>query len=139
MNNSNTALTGIQAASKILNITPPEVYFASGSDFPNPEISSIYRHKDNEIIFDEDWIHRRNQLEILVTAFHETRKNIAVTKTDGKDKFVYFFEKTETYSDEYYFHGRYKYLSHTLVQNGNPNHKYDIIFKLLYVDRPIIK
>jgi len=68
-----TALIGIQAASKILNITPPKVYFASDSDFPNTEISSIYRHKNNEIIFNEDWINRSNELEILVTAFHETR------------------------------------------------------------------
>ena len=58
MNNTDTALIGIQAASKILNITPPEVYFASGSDFPNPEISSIYRHKENEIIFNEDLFYR---------------------------------------------------------------------------------
>jgi len=71
--NIQTVLVGIQAASKILNITPPEVYFANSSDFPNPEISSIYRHKDNEIIFNEDWINRSNELEILVTAFHETR------------------------------------------------------------------
>jgi len=49
------------------------VYFAIGSDFPNPEISSIYRHKDNEILFNEDWINRSNELEILVTAFNETR------------------------------------------------------------------
>ena len=71
MSNINTALIGIQAASKILNITPPDVYFAS--DFPNPEISSIYRHEDNEIIFNEHWINRSNELEILVIAFHETR------------------------------------------------------------------
>jgi hypothetical protein len=45
----------------------------SSNDFPNPEISSIYRHKDNEIIFNEDWNNRSNELEILVTAFHETR------------------------------------------------------------------
>jgi hypothetical protein len=74
MNSIETTLIVIQAASKILNITPPEVYFASGSDFPNPEISSIYRHKDNGIIFNEDWINGSNELEILVTAFHETRQ-----------------------------------------------------------------
>ena len=73
MRNTETALVGIQAASKILNITPQKVYFTRGSDFPNPEISSIYRHKDNEIIFNKDWIKRSNELEILVTAFHETR------------------------------------------------------------------
>jgi len=66
-----TALIGVQAASKILNITSLEVYFASGSDFPNPEISSIYRLKDNEIIFNEHWINRSGELEILVNAFHE--------------------------------------------------------------------
>jgi hypothetical protein len=46
--------TGICISSKILNIIPPEVYFAIGNDFSNPEISSIFRHKDNEIIFNED-------------------------------------------------------------------------------------
>lgn len=71
--NIQTALIGIHAASKILNITPPEVYFARSSDFPNPEISSIYIHKDNEIIFNEDWINKSNELQILMTAFHETR------------------------------------------------------------------
>ena len=71
--NFKIAVSAVNKCSQLLNITPPEVYFASGSDFPNPEISSIYRHKDNEIIFNEDWINRSNELEILVTAFHETR------------------------------------------------------------------
>jgi len=39
-----------QAASKILNITPLEVHFASGSDYLNSAISSIYRHIDIETI-----------------------------------------------------------------------------------------
>jgi hypothetical protein len=73
MNNINTALIGIQEASKILNIPLPEVFFTSSSNFPNPEISSIYRYKDNEIIFNEDRINRSNELEIMITALHETR------------------------------------------------------------------
>ena len=73
MSDIETALLSVQETSKILNITPPKVYFASGNDFPNPEISSIYRHKDNEIIFNEDWINRSNELEVLVTPFHESR------------------------------------------------------------------
>lgn len=40
---------------------------------PNPEISSIYRYKNNEIIFNEDWVNRSNELEIMITALHETR------------------------------------------------------------------
>jgi hypothetical protein len=73
MNNSFTALIGIQAASKILNIPLPEIFFARGNDFPNPEISCIYRYKDNEIKFNEDWVNRSNELEIMITALHETR------------------------------------------------------------------
>jgi hypothetical protein len=71
MSNSKTALIGIQAASKILNITPPEVYFAS--DFPNQEISSIYRYKENIIIFNEGWVNRSHEVGVIITAFHETR------------------------------------------------------------------
>jgi hypothetical protein len=73
MNGTESVLIGVQTASKISSITPLKVYFANVSGFPNPEISSIYRHIDNEIIFNEDWINRSNELEILVTAFHEAR------------------------------------------------------------------
>ena len=59
-NKIDIALLGIQTASKILNIPLPEVFFTSSSNFPNPEISSIYRYKDNEIIFNEDWMNRSN-------------------------------------------------------------------------------
>ena len=69
----------------------------------------------------------------------ETRKNVAVTITDGKEKFVYFFEKTGIYTKEFFFHGRYKYIGHELIQNSNPSHENEILFHLLYVDRPIIK
>ncbi|MDI6453690.1 hypothetical protein [Peloplasma aerotolerans] len=67
------ALLFIQTATKIINIPLPEVFFASSSNFPNPEISSIYRYKNNEIIFNEDWVNRSNELEIMITALHETR------------------------------------------------------------------
>jgi hypothetical protein len=69
----NIALKGVRKASNILNITPPEVYFANGFDFPNPKISSIYRYKENMIIFNEDWVNRSHQVEVIITAFHETR------------------------------------------------------------------
>ncbi|BCR35182.1 hypothetical protein [Mariniplasma anaerobium] len=86
MNKYETVLLGIEAASKTLNITPPEVYFASGSDFPNLEISSIYRHKDNEIIVNEDWINRSSELEIIITALHETRHAYQKYCIDTKSK-----------------------------------------------------
>lgn len=70
---TNIAIRLIEISSKILNIPLPEVFFASSSNFPNPEISSIYRYRDNEIIFNEDWVNRSNELEIMITALHETR------------------------------------------------------------------
>jgi hypothetical protein len=69
----------------------------------------------------------------------ETRKNIAVTKTDGKETFVYFFEKTRFLSNEFFFHGRYKYLSHELIPSINPEHKEEILFHLLFVDKPVLR
>jgi hypothetical protein len=73
MNNIDTILMGIEAASKILDLPLPKVYFARGMEFPNPEISSIYKHKDNEIFLNEDWVLKSNHPELMVTAFHETR------------------------------------------------------------------
>lgn len=70
--------------------------------------------------------------------YAETRKNIAVTKTDGKTRFVYFFEKTEEYSDEYFFHGRYKYVDYKHIKPEDPEKKYVLIFHLAFVDSPII-
>ncbi len=72
-NNLLVALICIEAATEILNIPLSEIFFASSTSFPYPEISSIYRHKDNEIIFNEDWVNRSNELEIMITALHETR------------------------------------------------------------------
>lgn len=69
----------------------------------------------------------------------ESRKNIAVTKTDGVDKFVYFFEKTGFRSKEYYFHGRYKYMNSHLKENPDIKRPKDIIFHLIFVDRPVLK
>ncbi len=67
---------------------------------------------------------------------YETRKNIAVTETDGIGTFVYFFEKTNKYINQYYYHGRYKFITHYMVTSHNPNHKDgEIVFKLQYVDR----
>lgn len=70
----------------------------------------------------------------------ETKKNFAVTRTDGITKFVYFFEKTRDKSDDYFFHGRYKYISYKFIESNNPDHiDGEILFHLLFVDRPNLK
>lgn len=69
----------------------------------------------------------------------ETRKNFFVTKTDGIVTFVYFFEKTCLYSKEYFFHGRYKYIGHEMIESIDSEHDKEILFHLLFVDRPAIE
>lgn len=69
----------------------------------------------------------------------ETRKNRAVIKTDGKEKFVYFFEKVNFNSNQYFFHGRYKYIRHELIRSIDPNHREEILFHLSFVDKPVLE
>ncbi|HAX03007.1 MAG: hypothetical protein A2Y45_06200 [Tenericutes bacterium GWC2_34_14] len=66
----------------------------------------------------------------------ETQKNSAVTLVNGKTNFIYFFEKIHEDSDFFYFHGRYKYLRYEIVKSYNPEHKEEILFHLLFVDKP---
>ena len=73
MNKSHIALYGIQAASKILQIKEPSIYFNNSTDFSNPNISSFYHKSTNSIVFNEDWAAQVDELEIIVTCFHETR------------------------------------------------------------------
>lgn len=64
---------GVQAASKILQIKEPNIYFNKSSDFSNPNISSFYHKSTHSIVFNEDWAAQVDELEIIVTCFHETR------------------------------------------------------------------
>lgn len=68
-----TVLKGVEIASEILNIKAPEVYFNPCTDFPNPNVSSMYLKSRNAIVFNNKWLESANELEILTTCFHETR------------------------------------------------------------------
>ncbi len=67
------ASIGVQAASKILQIKEPSIYFNKSTDFSNPNISSFYHKSTHSIVFNEDWAAQVDELEIIVTCFHETR------------------------------------------------------------------
>jgi hypothetical protein len=64
---------GVQAASRILQIKEPNIYFNKSTDFSNQNISSFYHKSTNSIVFNEDWATQVDELEIIVTCFHETR------------------------------------------------------------------
>jgi hypothetical protein len=72
----------------------------------------------------------------LYIGSYETRKNITLKETDGVERFIYFFERIYTSSKEYYFHGRYKYMDHEMVKSNNPEREEEILFRMLFVDRP---
>ena len=69
----NTAIQAVYDASITLKIIKPQVHFAEAVDFPNPEITSVYSRSKNYIIFNEDWVYKSSDHEILISAFHETR------------------------------------------------------------------
>lgn len=76
MNNIEIALKGIKIASNLLNILDipePSIYFASSNELPNNEVTAVFRHKNYEIIFNEDWLTKVPWIEVMVTCFHECR------------------------------------------------------------------
>lgn len=73
MNNLEIALKGIKVASNILDITELSIYFANSNELPNNEVTAVFRYKDYEIIFNEDWLTEVPWIEVMVTCFHECR------------------------------------------------------------------
>lgn len=73
MNNEKVIFSGVQIVSKLLNFPTPELYIIKETKLPNKEITGIYSFKNNEIIFNENWINRSEWIEILITVFHEMR------------------------------------------------------------------
>src|SRR5690554_3329598 len=73
MNNFEVALKGIKIASNILDIPELSIYFASTNVLFNNEVIAVFRHKNYEIIFNEDWLTKVPWIEVMVTCFHECR------------------------------------------------------------------
>lgn len=73
MNNIEITYLGIQVAAKELNIPLPEIYIIDENSLGNKEITGTYSFKDNSIIFNEDWVNRREWIEVIITSFHEMR------------------------------------------------------------------
>lgn len=73
MNNIEIAIKGIKIASNLLNIPEPSIYFVSSDELPNKEVTAVFRHKNYEVIFNEDWLAEVPWIEVMVTCFHESR------------------------------------------------------------------
>lgn len=73
MNNYEAAINGVKIIAKILNIPVPHISFFDPSEISNNEITGMYLFESDEIVFNEEWIAKSQWIEVIVTAFHETR------------------------------------------------------------------
>lgn len=73
MDNYQIAINGIKLAAQILGIKTPDVQFFYKQDLTEKGINSIFLKDEYIIAFNEEWIEEANQLEILITCFHESR------------------------------------------------------------------
>ena len=73
MDNYEIAMTGVEIASKILEIKTPEVRFFVNEDINNKGINAVFLRDDNIVGFNETWLNSVEWLEVMVTCFHESR------------------------------------------------------------------
>ena len=73
MNNYEAAINGVKIVAKILNIPEPHISFFDSSELSNKEITLMYLFESDEIIFNDQWVEKSPWIEVIVTAFHETR------------------------------------------------------------------
>lgn len=73
MNNYEVAINGVKIVAKILNISEPHISFFNPKEVLNREITGMYLFESDEIIFNEEWVEKSPWIEVIVTAFHETR------------------------------------------------------------------
>lgn len=90
MNNHSVAINGVKIIAKILNIPVPHISFFDPSEVSNNEITGMYLFESDEIIFNEEWVAKSQWIEVIVTAFHESRHAyqgycIRTTSLESKD------------------------------------------------------
>lgn len=97
MNKHEVAINGVNIAATILNIPVPHYSFFDPSEISNKEITEMYVFESDEIIFNEEWVVKSPWIEVIVTAFHETRhayqgyciRTRSVESKDTLDKWEY--------------------------------------------------
>jgi len=74
MDNFELAMVGVKIASKILHINAPEVRFFIDVKADDRSINAVFNPDLYVIGFNENWLNTvENNLEVMVTCFHETR------------------------------------------------------------------
>jgi len=74
MDNYELAMMGVKIASKILHINAPEVRFFIDKNSDERTINAVFNPELYVIAFNENWLDTvENNLEVMVTCFHESR------------------------------------------------------------------
>ena len=73
MNKHEVAINGVNIAATILNIPVPHYSFFDPSEISNKEITGMYVFESDEILFNDEWVTNSPWIEVIITAFHETR------------------------------------------------------------------
>lgn len=63
----------IKLASGKLNIPEPSFGFLDCNELTSKEITCIFNKENNLISFNSEWVMLANEIEILITTFHEVR------------------------------------------------------------------
>jgi len=73
MNNYEIAINSVKIVARVLNIPVPHTSFFDPSEITNKETTGMYLFESDEIVFNEKWVENSPSIEVVVTAFHESR------------------------------------------------------------------
>lgn len=73
MNNFQVARIGVKLACEILKIPVPEINFINENDIQNVGITGLFNRDEYKICFNEKWLLVSQWIEVIITAFHESR------------------------------------------------------------------
>lgn len=73
MNNIEIVFKGIKIVFNLLNIIELSIYFVSLDELFNKEVIVVFRYKNYEVIFNEDWLVEVLWIEVMVICFYECR------------------------------------------------------------------
>lgn len=101
MEKISAAIEAVKYTSKRLNIPVPNIKFVKKDDSTNSTIKHYYDYKNNEIVFNEDWLYSTQTKWIVYKAIHETRhvyqyyvvkKNLSEVKDSIKTRWAFELE-----------------------------------------------
>ena len=89
MTNKEIAELGVSLVSKLLGLSELIVLYRPASDFSSDEVNAMFIKTRYFIVFKIDWIETAEHLDILTSAFHETRHAYQMAQVEFPEGFKY--------------------------------------------------